>query len=242
MRKFGLLRSIVENSLVENYKKKEFKRIIREFKEFMDNNKSVAKIYLSYGEIMKTKNLTEDVAADFLTISIDDIKKTISENKKEFIEFDAWVETLGESEENIYQLLDDLVFAKTTQDFLKLVESKKVLHKMLTESKKEEKQINETINIPISKMFEVVADTYSKEYSNLSESQLFELRSILKMDNIELSEGIERLKNEIITKLDSISDSDEETKNKITETKNRVQTSPVDSLSYYKLKKLSEGL
>lgn len=242
MRKFGLLRSIVENSLVKNYKKKEFKRIVREFKEFMDNNKSVAKIYLSYGEIMKTKNLTEDVAADFLTISIDDIKKTISENKKEFIEFDAWVETLGESEENIYQLLDDLVFAKTTQDFLKLVESKKVLHKMLTESKKEEKQINETINIPISKMFEVVADTYSKEYSNLSESQLFELRSILKMDNIELSEGIERLKNEIITKLDSISDSDEETKNKITETKNRVQTSPVDSLSYYKLKKLSEGL
>lgn len=242
MRNFGLLKSIVENALVTNYKKNEFKNIIKEFKEFVSNNKAVAKIYLNYGSIMKMKNLTEDVAKDFLTLSVDDVKTTIKENKRQFEEFDAWCETLEESVQNNYQLLDDLVFASTAEDFVKLVESKKTLQKMLMESIKEEKTINETINIPLEKMFGVVADTFSNEYSNLSESQLFELKSILKLTKEELTEGIERLKNEIISKLDLVSESDEETKVKIEETKNRVQNTQVDSLSYYKLKKLSEGL
>lgn len=242
MRNFGLLKSIVENALVTNYKKDEFKKVIREFKEFVSDNKAVAKIYLNYGSIMKMNNLTEDVATDFLRLSIDDIKTTIKENKKQFQEFDYWVETLDESVENNYKLLDDLVFAQTSEEFVKLVESKKILHKMLTNSKKEEKTLTETINIPIEKMFGVVADTFSNEYSNLSESQLFELKSILKLTKEELTEGIERLKNEIISKLNLISESDEETKIKIQETKNRIEKTEIDSLSYYKLKKLSEGL
>lgn len=242
MRNFGLLKSIVENALVTNYKTDEFKKVIREFKEFVSDNKAVAKIYLNYGSIMKMNNLTEDVATDFLRLSIDDIKTTIKENKKQFQEFDYWVETLDESVENNYKLLDDLVFAQTSEEFVKLVESKKILHKMLTNSKKEEKTLTETINIPIEKMFGVVADTFSNEYSNLSESQLFELKSILKLTKEELKEGIERLKNEIISKLNLISESDEETKIKIQETKNRIEKTEIDSLSYYKLKKLSEGL
>lgn len=242
MRNFGLLKSVVENALVTNYKTDEFKKVIREFKEFVSDNKAVAKIYLNYGSIMKMNSLTEDVATDFLRLSIDDIKTTIKENKKQFQEFDYWVETLDESVENNYKLLDDLVFAQTSEEFVKLVESKKILHKMLTNSKKEEKTLTETINIPIEKMFGVVADTFSNEYSNLSESQLFELKSILKLTKEELTEGIERLKNEIITKLNLISESDEETKIKIQETKNRIEKTEIDSLSYYKLKKLSEGL
>jgi len=242
MRNFGLLKSIVENALVTNYKTDEFKKVIREFKEFVSDNKAVAKIYLNYGSIMKINSLTEDVATDFLRLSIDDIKTTIKENKKQFQEFDYWVETLDESVENNYKLLDDLVFAQTSEEFVKLVESKKILHKMLTNSKKEEKTLTETINIPIEKMFGVVADTFSNEYSNLSESQLFELKSILKLTKEELTEGIERLKNEIISKLNLISESDEETKIKIQETKNRIEKTEIDSLSYYKLKKLSEGL
>ena len=145
MRNFGLLKSIVENALVTNYKTDEFKKVIREFKEFVSDNEAVAKIYLNYGSIMKMNSLTEDVATDFLRLSIDDIKTTIKENKKQFQEFDYWVETLDESVENNYKLLDDLVFAQTSEEFVKLVESKKILHKMLTNSKKEIKQNNTAI-------------------------------------------------------------------------------------------------
>jgi DNA-binding ferritin-like protein (Dps family) len=243
MRKFGLLKSIVENNLVNSYKKPEFKRVVREFKEFINDHKSVGKVYLDYGSILKTKGLSEDVATDFITLSIDNIKQTIKENKKEFEEFDSWVETLEESSDNEYELLDKIIYANSANDFVQLIESKKILLKSLTESVKiDEKQISETINIPLEKMFEVVAETFSKEYSNLSESQLFEIKSILKMSKEELSEGIERLKTEVVSKLDEQVGTDEETSKAILETKKRVIDTPVDSLSYYKLKKLSEGL
>jgi gas vesicle protein len=243
MRNFGLLKSIVELTLVNSYKKPEFKRVVREFKEFINDHKSVGKVYLDYSSILKTKGLTEDVAGEFITLSIDNIKQIIKENKKEFEEFDSWVMTLEESSDNEYELLDKIVYANNANDFVQLIESKKILLKSLTETvKTEEKQISETINIPLEKMFEVVADTFSNEYSNLSESQLFEIKSILKMSKEELSEGIERLKSEVLTKLDEQSESDDDTKNAIGETKNRIINTPVDSLSYYKLKKLSEGL
>ena len=242
MRNFGVLKSIVEKHFVSVYKKPEFKRIVKEFKEFMDDNKEVGKVYLNYGSIMKMNNLKEDVAREFLSLSVEDIKNTIKENKRQFQEFDSWVETLNEKVENTYKLLDDLVFAKTSEDFVKLVESKKELHKRLTETKIEEKTITETINIPLENMFGIAADTFAKEFSTLSESELFELRSLLKMSTEEINEGIERLKTEVITKLDSIEPSDEETKTKIKETKERVENTFVDTISYYKLKKLSEGL
>jgi len=242
MRNFGILKSIVENHFVNVYKKPEFKTVVKEFKEFMDDNKEVGKVYLNYGSIMKMNNLKEDVAREFLSLSVEDIKNTIKENKKQFQEFDSWAETLNEKVENNYNLLDDLVFAKTSEDFVKLVESKKELHKRLTETKIEEKTITETINIPLENMFGIAADTFAKEFSTLSESELFELRSLLKMSTEELNEGIERLKTEVITKLDSVQPSDEETKTKIKETKERVEKTFVDTISYYKLKKLSEGL
>lgn len=243
MKNFGQLKSIVENALVKNYKKNDFKTILKEFKELVDNNKSVGKVYVDYGSIMKIKNLSEEVATQFIDLTIDDIKNTIKENKKQFLEFEAWTETLETISENNYQILDDLIFADTAEDFLKLVESKKNLKKMLTESsKEEEKTLTETINIPLNKMYSVVADTFSNEYSNLSESQLFELKSLMKMTKEELSEGIERLKKEVTEKLDSVNISDEETKVKIQETKERVLNTQIDSLSYYKLKELSKGL
>lgn len=242
MRNFGLLKSIVENAMISNYKKPEFKSIVREFKEFVNDNKEVGKVYLNYGSILKLKNLTEDVATELIDLSINDIKETMKDNKRQFEEFDSWVETLDPIVENNYQLLDDLIFVKTAEDYIKLVESKKILKKMLTESKKEEKTITESINIPLDSMFNVVADTFSNEYSNLTEAQLFELKSLMKMTKEELIEGIERLKKEVTEKLDSIQDMDEETKQKINQTKTRVLESNIDTISYYKLKELSKGL
>ena len=242
MKNFGILKSIVENYFVNVYKEPEFKKVVKEFKEFMNNNKEVAKVYLNYGSIMKMNNLNEDVAREFLYLSVEDIKTSIKENKKQFDEFEAWVETLNEDVENNYELLDNMVFAKTSQDFIKLVESKKELQKKLTEKPVETKSLTETINISMESMFGVAAETFANEYSTLSESQLFELRSLLKMTTEELTEGIERLKNEVIGKLELVEATDEETKTKIKETRERVENTFVDTISYYKLKKLSEGL
>lgn len=241
MRNFGLLKSIVENALVKTYKTEDFKQIIKEFRDFIKDNKSVGELYVEYGTLMKTKGLNEEVAKEFLGLSVDNIKSTINNNKREFEQFDAWVETLGEGVENQYELLDNMVFAKTADDFIKLVESRKQMWKLMTETK-EESTITESVNIPLESMFGVAADTFAKEYSQLSESELFELKSILRMSQEELSEGIERLKTEVLGKLSNINESDEDTNKKLNETKTRIELTPIDSLSYYKLKKLSEGL
>lgn len=241
MRNFGLLKSIVENSLVKTYKTEDFKQIIKEFRDFIKDNKAVGELYVEYGALMKIKGLNEEVAKEFLGLSVDNIKSTINNNKREFEQFDAWVETLGEGVENQYELIDNMVFAKTADDFVKLVESRKQMWKLMTETK-EESTLTESVNIPLESMFGVAADTFAKEYSQLSESELFELKSILRMSQEELTEGIERLKVEVLGKLETINESDEDTNKKLNETKMRIESTPIDSLSYYKLKKLSEGL
>ena len=241
MRNFGLLKSIVENALVKTYKTEDFKQIIKEFRDFIKDHKSVGELYVEYGSLMKTKGLNEEVAKEFLGLSVDNIKSTINNNKREFEQFDSWVETLGEGVENQYELLDNMVFAKTSDDFIKLVESRKQMWKLMSETK-EEPTLTESVNIPLESMFGVAADTFAKEYSQLSESELFELKSILRMTQDELSEGIDRLKTEVLGKLSSINESDDETNSKLNQTKQRIESTPIDSLSYYKLKKLSEGL
>ncbi len=116
MRNFGLLKSIVENALVKTYKTEDFKQIIKEFRDFIKDNKSVGELYVEYGSLMKTKGLNEEVAKEFLGLSVDFIKNTINSNKREFEQFDSWVETLGESIDNQYELLDNMVYAKTADD------------------------------------------------------------------------------------------------------------------------------
>jgi hypothetical protein len=243
MRNFGLLKSIVENAFVTTYKTDDFKRIVKEFKELVSNNKSVGEVFVDYGTIMKTNGLNEDIAKDFLDYSIDNIKSKIETNKRQFEEFDAWVETLDENVENQYHDIDNIVNAKNASDFISLVESKNKLKLILTTKiEVKEKQLTETINIPMEDMFKVVSETFAKEYGELSESQLFELKSILKMTKEELNEGISRLKKEVLNKLSSITIDDDVTSKKIEETKLKVENTEIDSLSYYKLKQLSEGL
>lgn len=243
MRNFGLLKSIVENAFVTTYKTDDFKRIVKEFKEFVSNNKSVGEVYMDYSTILKTNGLTEEVAKDFLKYSIENIKTKIESNKRQFEQFDTWVETLEESVENTYEDIDVMVNAKKASDFISLIESEKRLKTKLTEKPiQKDTTINETINIPMTDMYNVVAETFANEYGTLSESELFELKSILKLTKEELTEGIERLKSEVLNKLSLLDVNDSDTKLALDETKMKVETTSVDSLSYYKLKKLSEGL
>ena len=243
MRNFGLLKSIVENSFVSTYKTDDFKRIVKEFKEFIDNNKEVGEVFIDYGTIMKTNNLNEDVAKDFLEYSVETIKTKINNNKRQFEEFDSWVETLNEDVTNDYQDIDNMVNAKNASDFINLIESKnKLTLQLISKDVENESQLTETINIPISDMLNIVSETFAKEYSELSESELFELKSILRMDSNELNEGISRLKTEILNKLDSVQIDDDVIEKTINSTKVKVENTSIDSLSYYRLKKVSESI
>ena len=250
LKEFGTLNNPYDIKQMLHVLKIEHWEKVRPFEFYMTPLKqAITKVRSSLLEMNRLGHLrikyviekNEELAKEFLGLSVDFIKSTINSNKREFEQFDAWVETLGENVENQYELLDNMVFAKTADDFTKLVESRKQMWKLMSDTK-EESTLTESINIPLESMFGVAADTFAKEYSQLSESELFELKSILRMSQDELNEGIERLKTEVLGKLSIVTESDEDTNNKLSETKQRIESTQIDSISYYKLKKLSEGL
>ena len=64
---FGKIKSIIENNLFESYKdEKEFKKLLKEFKHNVLNNKNMSKLYSLYDQLNTPQGLNESDAKDFL--------------------------------------------------------------------------------------------------------------------------------------------------------------------------------
>jgi hypothetical protein len=57
--KFGILKSKIENVLLESYKNNTFKDELKTFKKLVIENKNVAKIFYLYDELSSPKGLNE---------------------------------------------------------------------------------------------------------------------------------------------------------------------------------------
>jgi hypothetical protein len=93
-------------------------------------------------------------------------------------------------------------------------------------------------------MLKIVTNTFNKEYSNISEEDKKELKSLLSLNKKQISEEIKSVKENVILKLsDKIAESDDsELKEKIGNTIQKIQESESDLISLYKLKQLEQGL
>ena len=93
-------------------------------------------------------------------------------------------------------------------------------------------------------MLKIVTNTFNKEYSNISEEDKKELKSLLSLNKKQISEEIKLVKENVISKLsDKITESDDsELKEKIGNTIQKIQESESDLISLYKLKQLEQGL
>jgi hypothetical protein len=93
-------------------------------------------------------------------------------------------------------------------------------------------------------MLKIVTNTFNKEYSNISEEDKKELKSLLSLNKKQISEEIKLVKESVISKLsDKITESDDsELKEKIGNTIQKIQESESDLISLYKLKQLEQGL
>lgn len=93
-------------------------------------------------------------------------------------------------------------------------------------------------------MLKIVTNTFNKEYSNISEEDKKELKSLLSLNKKQISEEIKLVKENVILKLsDKIAESDDsELKEKIGNTIQKIQESESDLISLYKLKQLEQGL
>jgi len=93
-------------------------------------------------------------------------------------------------------------------------------------------------------MVNVANRTISNYIETLEESDKKELISILSSDSTELEKEFEQIKEDVVKKLTTLKESveDNETKTKVDETLEKINSEKFDKLSYFKLKNLKETL
>ena len=232
---FGLLKSKIEKKLVESYKKNSFNTEIKLFKKLVLENKEVSKMFHLYDELSKEKVYEKSFANDYLNECLDLIGR-ISINKKSISLLEYWVKNV--KSDNLYKDIDTVV-TKNTVIVENIINSKNNIINLLS-SKKDK---SEVINVPYQTMVEVANNTLKKYLENITESELKEIKKYSSLSKPELEKRYEVVSEMVIEKLEKLSDtSNTETKNKITETIQKIKTDNINSVSLFKLKSLNETL
>jgi hypothetical protein len=237
--KFGLLKSQIENMLIESYKNESMKNNMFIFNELVLKNKNISRVFYLYDELNSNKGLNESVASEFVNQSVIVYENLINKiNPKELKEIQMWV---GHIQcENTYILVDDLFSNNVTNLESKIKSKNTILENLKTEPKKEK----EIVNVPIKTMVNVANKTASNYIESLTESDKTELKKLLSSDDETIKESYFILKGKVISKLETLQEGeqDNEVTNRIDETIQKIQNESFDKVGYFKLRKLNENL
>lgn len=229
---FGEVKTIIENNLLESYKDQEkFKKLLKEFKYFVLNDKKISQLYSLYDQLTTPQGLSENEAKDFLEEGIELIGKIINEVK---------LPTGLGSIDNKYKDIDTLVYSKKI-DIKERIESKKNVVNTLMISKK---LYESKVKLPLDSMVKIANQTMNSYLSNLDENSKKEFFEILNEDSRILEDKFISLKESSIAKLKSLIslETQSEMKSKLQETIEKIDSESFDYLSYFKLKNLSSSL
>lgn len=237
--KFGILKSKIEDCLVESYKKDTLKRNMFVFEELVLKNKSLSTLYFLYDELSKNKGLNESIVNEYINESIVLFDNTISKvNTKDIKDVNQWIGHIVS--ENRYQDIDNL-FSNNASTIEEKLKSKKTISENL---KKEPTKVKEVIEVPLKSMVEVANKTIKTYLNDLTEGEKKQLNTLLSTPDDRLNKKYEFLKEDVIEKLETLltESEDSETNQKINETIEKLQTENYDKLNYFKLKQLNENI
>ncbi len=239
--KFGILKSKIEETLLESYKTKTFKEEFKNFKKYVLENKNVSKLFYLYDGLTTNKGLSKDIVDSYINECVTIYENTINKiDTKSLSGLNKWVSNTNSK--NIYEDIDTL-FSNNVLNITSKIEVRKTISENL---QKEVVVVESTFagNVPFKSMVNIVNSTAKKYIESLNESDKKELMSILTEDEKVLEEKFETLKSEAIGKLNSviIEEVDVEVKNKVKETMTKLTSESFTKLGYYKLTKLNESL
>ena len=237
--KFGIIKSKIEDCLVESYKKDSLKWDMFVFEELVLKNKSLSTLYFLYDELSKNKGLNESIVNEYINESIILFENTISKvNPKDTMAIIQWVGYIVS--ENRYQDIDNL-FNNNATTIEEKLRSKKTISENL---KKVPSKVKDVIEVPLKSMVEVANKTINSYLDSLTEGEKKQLTTLLTTPDDKLNKKYEFLKEDVIEKLETLlSENDDlETNQKITETIEKLQTENYDKLNYFKLKQLNENI
>jgi hypothetical protein len=230
---FGKVKTLIENRLIESYQNQDdFKKLLREFKHNVLENKNLSKIYSLYDQLSTPQGLSESDAKEFIIEGISLIQNLLLKIKMP--------RTITEIEDNSYEDIDTLVY--TAKISLKeRIEAKKNIISVLTSKKA---SMRESINLPIKSMVTIANQTLNNFLTTMDENSRKEFMSLISEDSNTLEKKYETLKEKTISKLNSILESEQEfeLKTKLAETIDRIKQEKFDQVNFLKLKNLENSI
>lgn len=235
MKNFGLIKTKIEDKLVQSYSKNSLKSELKTFKSLVLENRNALQLYHLYDSLSSPQGHNDDDSKLFLDEAItmiNNLKKTINLEK-----INEWVKDI--KTENRYSDIDIVVEGKVTK-----LESIITSKKNIVENLKRKKETKEIINLPLKTMLKVANKTLSEVISNLDEKEKTELTSIISLSNDEFKKQFGELKENTIKKLETLltEQTDTDLTKKVSETLNRIKAETPNNLNFYKLQKLNESL
>ena len=230
---FGKIKSFIENNLLESYKnEKDFKKTLREFKHNVLSNKSMSKAYNLYDQLSTPQGLNEHDAKEFLEEGISLLQKVLPLIKLP--------KSLSESVKNRYTDIDTLVYTQKL-NLTERIQSKKNIVSVLTS---QTNVIKENINIPIKSMVSIANQTLRNYLDTLDENSKKEFIQLVSEDTKVLEDKFEVIRESAITKLQTLleKENENEIKNKISETINKLKDEKFDQMNFLRLKNLEESI
>lgn len=244
MNKFGQIKTNIESLMTESYGKSNFKSNMKSFKTSVLKNKKIAEAYYIYDELSKNKGVSKDIVDDYVNESIETIKSIISSESKKIDSIDKWVsENIKSQPSNQYSDIDLIVYNNTVKNLEQVLESKNKIKKIVS-TKPTQKTVTESVNIPLSSMLKIVTNTFNREYGNISEEEKQELKGLLSLNKVQLTEEINKSKSIVLEKLQTKinESSDKELEEKVNMTIQKINESEISLVSLYKLRQLEQGL
>jgi hypothetical protein len=232
--RFGVIKTLVENKLVKSFVDNKLYKDMKFFKNELLENKSFKRLYFIYDTLKENKSLDKETA-EYL---VDDLSREVKSIKltENFVnKITKW--TKGIVKENNYTMIDDLVYGDDLKPEKKSIAKKNIIESLVKQPVvKESKKV-----VPISTMLKIANSNIEKTLSELNESDRQEVISTLKKKPTK--EEFESIKESTIQKLEKlISESDEEIKQTLVETKNKIQSTEFNKKEFIKLEQLNNGL
>ena len=239
MKNFGLLKTKIENVLLESYSNDTFKNELKTFKKLVIENKNISKLFYLYDELSSPKSLSESYCVEYINECIKIYENTVNKLKQSDVkQLSTWVG--NKITENNYTDIDTLF----SSDVL-TIESKIKSRKIISESlRKLPITKTEGIDLPLSTMVSVANKTIKNYIDGLNESDKKELMTLLSEDYSTLNEKYNTIKESVVNKLTEMKNSstDSTMQLRLDETISKVVSEKYDKLTYFKLKSLKENL
>jgi succinate dehydrogenase flavin-adding protein (antitoxin of CptAB toxin-antitoxin module) len=235
--KFGVIKTLVENKLIDSFVKGTFKKDIKLFETKLLKNSNFCKLMSIYDNLNENKGLDKETSIYLIdNLSNEFTKIKLSENTLKFVK--KWTKDIVL--ENKYEKIDTLLYSD-----LLTPEKKSIAKKSIVESLGEKQKIKESKSpkVPISSMLNVANKTAKKYLENLNESDRNSVKEILTSNDESLKTKFTELKETAIQKIDTlISESDEELTKVLVETKERLTNVNPSKKEYIKLMSLTQNL